>query len=147
MYSTIQFVHSMWAYLVLVILVVTTFNSLIKFFGGKEYGAKDMRLALFTLITMHLQLLIGLVLWFVSEGYGLKAISNGGMKAVMGSPDIRKLTVEHPTLMIIAIALVTIGYSKHKKQRLSTPKFKKLAIFYTLALIAVLAMIPWAKWF
>lgn len=141
MYSTIQFVHSMWAYLVLAILVITTFNSLIKFFGGKEYGAKDMRLALFTLITMHLQLLIGLVLWFVSPS-GLNEITQNGMGG-----DYRRLAVEHPTLMIIAIVLVTIGYSKHKKQRLSTPKFKKLAIFYTLALIAVLAMIPWDRWF
>lgn len=141
MYSTIQFVHSMWAYLVLAILVITTFNSLVKFFGGKEYGAKDMRLALFTLITMHLQLLIGLVLWFVSPS-GLNEITQNGMGG-----DYRRLAVEHPTLMIIAIVLVTIGYSKHKKQRLSTPKFKKLAIFYTLALIAVLAMIPWDRWF
>ncbi|WP_299675862.1 hypothetical protein [uncultured Dokdonia sp.] len=144
MYSTIQFVHSIWAYLVLAILVITTINSLAKFFGKKEYGAKDMRLALFTLITMHLQLLIGLVLFFVSPN-GLNAITTNGMGGL--SSAARKLAVEHPTLMIIAIVLVTIGYSKHKKQRLSTPKFKKLAIFYTLALIAVLAMIPWNQWF
>lgn len=144
MYSTFQFVHSMWAYLVLAILIITTFNSLVKFFGGKEYGAKDMRLALFTLITMHLQLLIGLVLFFVSPN-GLNAIITNGMGGL--SSGARKLALEHPTLMIIAIVLVTIGYSKHKKQLLSTPKFKKLAIFYTLALIAVLAMIPWAQWF
>ena len=100
-----------------------------------------MRLALFTLITMHLQLLIGLVLWVVSPS-GLNEIRQNGMGG-----DYRRLAVEHPTLMIIAIVLVTIGYSKHKKQRLSTPKFKKLAIFYTLALIAVLAMIPWDRWF
>jgi len=144
MYSTIQFVHSIWAYLVLAILVITTINSLAKFFGKKEYGAKDMRLALFTLITMHLQLLIGLVLFFVSPN-GLNAITTNGMGGL--SSAARKLAVEHPTLMIIAIILVTIGYSKHKKQRLSTPKFKKLAIFYTLALLAVLAMIPWNQWF
>ena len=144
MYSTIQFVHSMWAYLVLTILIITTFNSLVKFFGGKEYGAKDMRLALFTLITMHLQLLIGLVLFFASPN-GLNAITTNGMGGL--SSGARRLAVEHPTLMIIAVVLVTIGYSKHKKQRLSTPKFKKLAIFYTLALLAVLAIIPWNQWF
>lgn len=144
MYSTIQFVHSIWAYLLLAVLVITTFNSLVKFFGGKEYGAKDMRLALFTLITMHIQLLIGLVLFFVSPN-GLNAITSNGMGGLSSSA--RRLAVEHPALMIIAVVLVTIGYSKHKKQRLSTPKFKKLAIFYTLALIAVLAMIPWDQWF
>lgn len=144
MYSTFQFVHSIWAYLVLGVLVITTINSLMGFFSKKEYGAKDMRLALFTLITMHLQLLIGLVLFFVSPN-GLNAITTNGMGGL--SSAARKLAVEHPTLMIIAIILVTIGYSKHKKQRLSTPKFKKLAIFYTLALIAVLAIIPWNQWF
>lgn len=143
MYATFQFVHSVWAFLVLGVLVITTFYSLIGFFRKKEYGAKAMRLALFTLITMHIQFLIGLVLFFVSPN-GLQAIQNKGMGGL--SSAARKLAVEHPTLMLIAIVLVTVGYSKHKKQRLSTPKFKKLAIFYTLALIAVLAIIPWNQW-
>ena len=142
--STIKTLHSYWAYLVILILIAAVINALIGLFGKKEYGAKDMRLALFTLITMHIQLLIGLVLFFVSPN-GLNAITSNGMGGL--SSTARKLAVEHPTLMIIAVVLVTIGYSKHKKQRLSTPKFKKLAIFYTLALIAVLAMIPWNQWF
>ncbi|WP_298349032.1 hypothetical protein [uncultured Dokdonia sp.] len=144
MYSVVQFVHSYWAYLVLIVLVIATVNALSKFFSKKEYGGKDMSLALFTLITMHIQLLIGLVLWFVSPN-GLQAIKANGMGGL--SSQARQLAVEHPFLMIIAVVLVTVGYSKHKKQRLSTPKFKKIAIFYTLALIAVLAIIPWSQWF
>ncbi|TVZ52397.1 potassium-transporting ATPase subunit KdpA [Dokdonia sp. Hel_I_53] len=144
MYSVVQFVHSYWAYVVVIVLVVATFNALSKYFGKKEYGGRDMSLALFTLITMHLQLLIGLVLWFVSPN-GLSAIQNNGMGGL--SSEARQLAVEHPTLMIVAVVLVTIGYSKHKKQRLSTPKFKKIAFFYAFALIAVLAIIPWGQWF
>ncbi len=142
MYQTVQFIHSYWAYLVLAVLVITTLNSLSGFFSKKEYGARDMRLALFTLITMHLQLLIGLVLWFASPN-GMSAL---GQEGTMGNSTSRQLALEHPLLMIIAVVLITIGYSKHKKQRLSTAKFKKLAIFYTLGLIAVLAIIPWAQW-
>ncbi len=144
MYSVVQFVHSYWAYLVVIVLVVATFNALSKYFGKKEYEGRDMSMALFTLITMHLQLLIGLVLWFVSPN-GLSAIQNNGMGGL--TSEARQLAVEHPFLMIVAVVLVTVGYSKHKKQRLSTPKFKKVAIFYTLALIAVLAIIPWGQWF
>lgn len=144
MYSVVQFVHSYWAYLVLIVLVVATFNGLVKFFGKKEYEGKDMSMALFTLIVMHIQLLIGLVLWFVSPN-GLSAIQANGMGGL--TSQARQLAVEHPTLMIIAVVLVTIGYSKHKKQRLSTAKFKKIAIFYTLALVALLAVIPWGQWF
>ena len=146
MYALVNFVHSYWAYLVLVMLVITTFNSIIGFVSDREYSARDMRLALFTLITMHIQLLIGIVLWIVSPS-GIGAIQDHGMGGIMKQDGLRKLAIEHPTLMIIAVIFVTIGYSKHKKKLVSKPKLKMLAIFYTLALIAVLAIIPWGQWF
>ncbi len=141
-----QFLHSYWAYLVLVVLVLATFNALIKFFGDKEFDAKDFRISLFALITMHIQLLLGLILFFVKDYFStIKQV--GGMGEVMKNSDLRNLIVEHPLTMIIAVALVTIGYSKHKKKLTSKPKFKMLAIFYTIALILVLAKIPWNIWF
>ncbi|MDY2586084.1 hypothetical protein [Winogradskyella aquimaris] len=139
--ETIQFIHSGWAYIVLLVLIIATVNALIKFFGNKEYGALDFRLALFSLITMHIQLLIGIILFF-TKGY----FDEMSVGEVMKNDSIRKLAVEHPTLMIIAVALVTIGYSKHKKKLVSKPKFKLLSIFYSIALIAVLYMIPWNQW-
>jgi len=140
--ETLQFLHSKWAYLVLVVLVLATLNAIIKFFGDKEFDAKDFRISLFALITMHIQLLLGIILWF-SKGY----FDEMGVGEVMKNSAIRKLAVEHPTTMIIAVALVTIGYSKHKKKLVSKPKFKVLAIFYTIALALVLYMIPWNLWF
>ena len=140
--DTLQFLHSKWAYLVLVVLVLATLNALIKFFGDKEFDAKDFRISLFALITMHIQLLLGIILWF-SKGY----FDEIGVGEVMKNGAIRKLAVEHPTTMIIAVALVTIGYSKHKKKLVSKPKFKVLATFYTIALALVLYMIPWNLWF
>ena len=71
----------------------------------------------------------------------------GGMGELMANKPLRNLIVEHPTTMIIAVALVTIGYSKHKKKLVSKPKFKMLAIFYSIALALVLYMIPWNLWF
>lgn len=142
----VQFIHSYWAYLVLLVLVLATFNALIKFFGNKEFDAKDFRISLFALITMHIQLLIGIVLFFLKDYFGtIKEV--GGMGEVMKNSELRDLIIEHPTTMIIAVALVTIGYSKHKKKLTSKPKFKMLAIFYTIALVLVLAKIPWNLWF
>ena len=65
---------------------------------------------------------------------------------IMKNATLRLKNVEHPLLMVIAIALLTIGYSKHKNKRTSSAKFKTLAIPYALALIAMLAMIPWKAW-
>lgn len=144
--ETIQFIHSGWAYIVLLVLIIATCNALIKFFGNKEYSALDFRFSLFALITMHIQLLIGIILFFTKDYFGtIEQV--GGMGEVMKNSGLRNLIVEHPLTMIIAVALVTIGYSKHKKKLVSKPKFKLLAIFYTLALVLVLAKIPWNLWF
>ncbi|WP_411766310.1 hypothetical protein [Winogradskyella sp. A3E31] len=144
--DTLQFIHSGWAYLVLIILVLATLNALYKFFADKEFDAKDFRISLFALITMHIQLLIGIILYFTKDYFS--TISEvGGMGEVMKNDTLRKLIVEHPLTMIIAVALITIGYSKHKKKLTSKPKFKMLAIFYTIALVLVLYMIPWQQWF
>jgi len=143
--ETVQFIHSYWAYLVLFVLIIATFNALIKFFGNKEFDPKDFRISLFALITMHIQLLIGIILFFLKD-YFSTIEQVGGMGEVMKNSGLRNLIVEHPTTMIIAVTLVTIGYSKHKKKLVSKPKFKMLAIFYTLALVLVLAKIPWNLW-
>jgi len=143
MYETVKFIHSYWAYLVLIILVISTVNALIKFFGNKEFKAFDFRVSLFTLIVSHIQLLIGIVLFF---SY-LPMTGNMGMGEIMKNAELRSNIIEHPLTMIIAVTLITMGYSKHKKKLTSRSKFKRLAIFYTLALILVLAKIPWKVWF
>ncbi|HMC00245.1 MAG TPA: hypothetical protein VKN14_04310 [Flavobacteriaceae bacterium] len=144
MYSTVKMLHSYWAYLVLFVLLVATINALYKFFGKKEFGAKDFRINLFTLIVSHIQLLIGLILYFVSPRLSL--FSELGMGEVMKDTVNRLYLVEHPIINIIAVALITIGYSKHKKKLTSTPKFKTIAIFYTIALVLFLSRIPWFVW-
>lgn len=145
MFETVKMLHSFWAYLALLMIVLATLNALFKFFGNKEFQPIDFRISLFTLIVFHIQLLLGLILFFAADYLSL--ISEMGMKDVMGNKLLRSNIVEHPLMMIIAVILITVGYSKHKKKLTSKPKFKMLAIFYTLALICVLAKIPWNTWF
>ena len=145
MYTTIQFIHSYWSYLVLLIVVMATLNALSGFFSKKEYGPNDFRVSLFALIVTHIQVLIGLILYFVSP-WGLARISEIGMGAVMKDSISRLFVMEHPLIMLIAVVLITIGYSKHKKNLLSHKKFKTLAIFYTIAVVLILSRIPWNQW-
>lgn len=145
MYSTVQFIHSYWAYVVVFVVLIATINALAGFFGKKEYGPKDFRLALFALITTHIQFLIGLVLYFVSP-LGMQNISNMGMGEIMKNDTFRLYAIEHPTVMLLTAVVITIGYSKHKKKLVSTPKFKMLAIFYTIGLVLLLSRIPWQQW-
>jgi len=145
MYRAIYYLHSYWAYMVVLAVFLATLNALIGVFTKKPYGAKDFRISLFALICTHLQLLIGLILFFISPKI-VWFSENVDMGLVMKNSTMRLYNVEHPLLMIIAVTLITIGYSKHKKKLSSAPKFKTLAIFYTLALAAILAMIPWSVW-
>lgn len=146
MYTTINFLHSYWAYLVLLIIILATFNAIVGFIGNKEYGPKDFRISLFALIVTHIQLIIGAILFFVSP-LGMQAISSNGMSAIMKDSILRLNAVEHPLVMVLIVILVTIGYSKHKKKLVSKQKFKILAIFYSIALLLVLSRIPWNQWF
>lgn len=145
MYRVITELHSYWAYLVLLIILLATVNALVKYIAKKPFGAKDMRISLFALIVTHLQFVIGLLLYFISP-LGFSQLSNSGMSAVMKNSEMRLYAVEHPIVMILVVVFITIGYSKHKKQLTSKGKFGKLALFYTLALIFALSRIPWERW-
>ena len=139
----IKTLHSYWAYLVLAVLLIATLNALLGLINKKEYDAKAFRISLFALIVSHIQLLIGLLLYFTSPRFELWGELGG---EVMSNSLARLYLVEHPLVNIIAVALITIGYSKHKKKLTSAPKFKTITIFYLIALVLFLSRIPWSVW-
>ena len=141
MYTLIKTLHSYWAYLVLIVLVIAIINSILGLLKKRNYLAKDFRIALFGLIVVHLQFLIGLILYFLSPYFDMW--SHGG---VMGDSLKRLYLVEHPSINLLAIILITIGYSKHKKKDASSSKFKTILIFYGIGLVLLLSRIPWDVW-
>lgn len=140
MYETIKNVHSILAYAALGLLLLASLNAIFGLRSKKIFKDKDLRLSLFTLIICHIQLLVGLILYFLSP---IGAGQLGNMKDAA----IRLTSLEHPLINIIALALITIGWSKHKKEESNNGKFKKIAVFYTFGLILILSRLPWANWF
>jgi len=141
----IQMLHSGWAYIALLVLVVAVINAAMGFFSDKEFKEKDLRIPLFTLIVFHLQLIIGLIGYYTSNYYD--TMRSVGMGEVMKQPDLRLMLVEHPIMMILAIILITMGFSKHKKQVSDKGRFKTIFLYYGIALLLVLSRIPWGNWF
>ncbi len=146
MYETLQFIHSYWAYLTLLIILLATLNAIKGLFSKGEFNHKDLRLSLFALIVTHIQIILGLLLFIFSPN-AMGTIKTSGMGVVMNDAALRFSSVEHPLIMIIAVVLITIGYSKHKKKEDANAKFKTLSIFYAIALLLVLSRIPWETWF
>ena len=140
MYHFIKELHSGWAYLALLLLLFAVINAIIGLTSKKEFTAKDRKISLFALIGTHTQLLIGLILYFVSP---LGKDSFGQMS----NAALRLTSLEHPLINLIAIVLITIGWSKHKKLINSEAKHKTFAIYYGLGLLLILSRIPWTNWF
>jgi hypothetical protein len=145
MYTFVKNFHSGWAYIALFLLVFAVVNSFLGISSKREFTTKDRRIALFGLIVTHIQLVIGLILFFISDN-GFVKIGEVGMKAIMHNDGLRQTVIEHPLTNIIAIVLITIGWSKHKKKETSSLKFKAITIFYLIGLLLLLAMIPWSAW-
>ena len=137
-------VHSYLAYVVLAMLVVAVVNALTGLSGKRMFTLdRDFRISLFALIISHLQLVVGLVLYFLSPN-GLQAINRLGMGGM--NAEARLLALEHPLVNIVALVLITIGWSRHKKFMEGDKKFRAISIFYGLGLVLLLSRIPWGTW-
>tara|TARA_B110000003_G_scaffold226607_1_gene227613 strand:- start:2903 stop:3337 length:435 start_codon:yes stop_codon:yes gene_type:complete len=143
MYAVLKTVHSYWAFLVIITLTFIVINSIISKFSGRAFNTKDLRISLYGLIFSHIQVLIGLILYFVSPWFD--QFSQLGM-SIMKNAESRLYLIEHPLINIIAILLITLGWSLHKRQSDSSKKFLRIGLFYGLGLIFLLSRIPWNSW-
>ena len=143
MYNILKTVHSYWAFFVLTILFIAILNSLIRIISKKSFNSTDLRISLFGLIFSHIQLLIGLILYFISPWFDQWSLLGMG---IMKNNESRLYLVEHPITNIFAIFFITIGWSLNKKQSESSKKFLRISLFYGFGYILLLSRIPWSKW-
>ena len=144
MYSVIKTLYSYWSYLVLLVLIYAISNALIRKIKGNDFNSKDLRLSLFGLIFSHFQLLIGLVFYFVLPWFS--KWSKLGIGNIMRNSQIRLNLVEYPFTNIVAIILITMGWSLHKKQSEPGKKFLRIILFYSLGLLLLISRITLYSW-
>ena len=137
-YSFIQHLHSGFRYIVMVLFIYTILTALLGWLGKKPYTNGNRLANLFAMISAHTQLLIGIVLYFLSP---LVAFNSTTMK----DPVTRYFTVEHWVMMVIALVLITIGHSKSKKLVLPEAKHKTIALFYGIALLIIIGALAAGK--
>ena len=131
--------HNLLRWAVLLFGSWTLVNSLIGYFGKKNYTANDNRSNLFFMISCDIQLLIGLIL-YVNNGW-FDRLKHMGEN--MKDPYTRFFTIEHLTLMLLAWILVHIGRATVKRANTDGAKHKKMLIFFGLAMVLIVASIPW----
>lgn len=136
MYSLLVHAHSGLRWIVLALLLAAIINALVKWTGKKTYTAQDQKLNLFTMTSIHIQFIIGLILVFLSPKVQFSAES-------MSNAVTRFFTAEHTVMMIAALVLVTIGYGKAKRGETDEKKFKVSFYLFFLAGVIIFTAIPW----
>ncbi len=127
--------HSGLRWIALLLLIFTVFKAISGRMGKKSYLPLDKKLATFTVMFFHIQLVLGLILFFGNKWHTLM----GEMK----DTSIRFFTVEHSLGMLLAAVLLTIGSAKAKKASSDEKKYKTISWTFGIALLIVLACIPW----
>jgi hypothetical protein len=142
MYTGLQHTHSGLAYLALLALVLVIIWALVGALSGRDFQEKDRKIALIAFILCHIQLLVGLILYFVSP-LGFSLLAGGG---AMADATARLTALEHPLINILAIVLVSVGFIRAKKLESSTAKFRSIYMMYAVGLVLILSRIPWSSW-
>ncbi len=132
--------HNILRWAVLLFGLWTLLNALTGVFSKRSFTAGDNRTNLLFMTFCDIQLLIGLVLYF--NGMWFDRVKSS-MGEVMKNPMERFFAVEHSLMMIIAWLLVHIGRSMVKRSAIDAQKHKRSLIYFGLAIVIIIAMIPW----
>lgn len=126
--------------MVLILLVFAFVKSILGLRKNAAFGPSDKKIILWTVICSHIQLVIGIILYFVSP---LISQFMQDFKKMVHVRDVRFFGMEHSSMMLLAIIFITIGSAKSKRKTEDKAKHKTIAIWFGIALLLILVNIPW----
>jgi uncharacterized membrane protein len=134
MYTGLLHTHSALRYVVLIGLLIVIVTSLLGWMNRKPYTNTDNKLSLILFIATHTQLLVGLILYFVSP-----FVKFG--ETTMSDKMTRYWSVEHIFGMLVAVVLITVARSTSKRMTDDNARHKRMFIFNFVALVVIVAII------
>lgn len=140
MYSTLIFFHSIFRWIVLVILIFSIYRSYRGYVSESSFTKTDNALRHWTATLFHVQLIIGMILYFQSPI--VKYFRENFQEAIKNA-DVLFFGIIHISLMVMAIILVTIGSAWSKRRLTDKEKFKTMLTWFSLVLLIIIIAIPW----
>ena len=123
--------HAVWRWVLLIAGLAVVIKALLGWLGKRPWTQLDDRLGMIYTIVVDIQFLLGLILWFIGP-FNFQQLS-----VAMSNPLLRFYLVEHPILMLVALALAHIGRSRSRKAATDAGKHKAAFIFYLLSLLFI----------
>ncbi len=140
MYPYLLFIHNLFRWVVILLAIYALYNNYSGWRNTKVFTKKDKTLNGIFIGTLHLQLLIGIILYFGFSPYVHEAMDN--MKTAMKDSTLRFWAVEHLGGMIVAIAIAQIGNIVSKKAVKDSDKFRKAFIYFMIAVLIIFLSHP-----
>lgn len=140
MYNTLLFLHNIMRWLVLASLLFAIFRAYKGYFSKSIFSKTDNALRHWTATIAHVQLMIGMVLYFQST---VIKYFWANFDAAIKQLDVAFFGLIHSSLMLIAIIIITIGSAKAKRKETDNEKFKTMLIWLSIAIIIIFIAIPW----
>ncbi len=140
MYSAALFMHSWIRWAVVLAGLYAFVRAALGTSRRSPWTPADDRAGFWFGTVLDLQMLVGLILYFLLSPLTSAALHNFG--GAMKDPILRFWAVEHVVGMIIAIALVHVGRARARRTD-SLRRHRVAAIFFGLALVVIVASIPW----
>ncbi|MDB5269833.1 MAG: hypothetical protein JWP58_2873 [Hymenobacter sp.] len=143
MYQTLLVLHSWSRWFVLVFGLIAVYRAYVGYSGRRPFVSADNGMSAAFSGFMWLQVIIGLGLYFGLSPVGLNAMKQAG---AMKDPTARFFGMEHVVVMILAAIVAQVGRIAVKKTGDDTQKHRKALLYFGVALVLVLLMIPWGIW-
>ena len=143
MYTFVLAVHNIMRWIVIVLAIVALVRAYWGWFGKREWSLTDRKVGMYFSISMDVQLLLGLILYFGLSPITRAAIQNIG--AAMAEAGLRFFALEHLLVMLLAVIVVHIGTALSRKADDSMAKHRRAAIWFTLAVLLILVGMPWSR--
>jgi len=140
MYSFLLSLHSLFRWFVLISLLYSIYRGFSGASRGGVFTKSDDLLRHLTATIVHIQLLLGISLYFISPivDYFLHHFSEA-----VHERELRFFGMEHSLMMLVAVIVITIGSAKAKRKTTDREKFKTMAVWYTIGLLIILSSLPW----
>ena len=137
-------IHNFIRWMVIVLGFVAVVKAFVGWMNNKEWTRIDRNIGLMFSISVDVQTIVGLLLYFVYSNLGLKALKTGYLSSIMSDGIQRFFAVEHGLLMVLGLAFVHLGSASPRKTESNKDKFRRASIYFLIALVLIVAGVPWS---
>jgi hypothetical protein len=143
MYSSVLIVHNVLRWVVIILAILALFSAYRGWVGKLAWKNSDRLSGLLFTISLDLQLLLGIILYFFLSPITQAALRD--FREAMAVEELRFFALEHAFYMLLAVIFTHIGNIAVKRAPQSLAKFRRAAIWFTLAVIMVILGMPWGR--